>query len=210
MLTLRVLLGTLLRLRSNYPYALLCLWNLDNAGMLNALTRGPEAELAVTLKRFGLDWVIYNPIGGGLLSGKIKSADVPQEGRFSDTAASGAMYRKRYFKDATFEALRVIEDAIAKHEGLTMVETALRWCMHHSKLQTRAKGGNDGIIIGASSVEQLESNLKDFEKGPLPEDVVDALDRAWMICKATAPNYWHGENQYSKESLDAVYTPADK
>lgn len=91
-----------------------------------------------------------------------------------------------------------------------MVETALRWCMHHSALRTRAKGGNDGIIIGASSVEQLESNLKDFEKGPLPEDVVEALDKAWMIRKASAPPYWHGKNEYTEESLAAVYPPLPK
>jgi len=36
--------------------------------------------------------------------------------------------------------------------------------------------GGDGVIIGCSSLTQLESNLKDFDKGPLPEDVVTALD----------------------------------
>jgi aflatoxin B1 aldehyde reductase len=57
-------------------------------------------------------------------------------------------------------------------------------------LKTRAKGGNDGIIIGVSSFQQLEGNLADLEKGPLPEDVVQALDEAWMIAKASAPVYF--------------------
>lgn len=174
--------------------------------MYNAITRGIEPELLVTLRRFGLDIVVYNPIAGGILSGKYKSDEVPKEGRFSDSAVSGKIYRSRYFNDGTWQAIEIIEKAIAKHPGLTMVETALRWCVHHSKLNMRHNGkGNDGIIIGASSVAQLESNLNDLEKGPLPEDVVKALDEAWAVKKATAPNYWHLDNEYKYDTLKAVY-----
>ena len=99
------------------------------------------------------------------------------------------MYRERYFKDATFDALRLIEPVAEKH-SLTLLEIALRWCVHHSELKTRAKGGNDGVIIGVSSQAQLEGNLRDLEKGPLPEDVVKALDDAWLVSKATSPTYF--------------------
>lgn len=71
-----------------------------------------------------------------------------------------------------------------------MLEMALRWTIHHSALNTRVKGGNDGVAVGVSNFQQLEGNLGDFEKGPLPEDVVDALERAWLVTKATAPSYW--------------------
>jgi aflatoxin B1 aldehyde reductase len=70
-----------------------------------------------------------------------------------------------------------------------MVETALRWCIHHSALNMN--DGNDGIIMGASSLEQLDQNLKDCEKGPLPEEVLKALDEAWLVSKKDTPNYWH-------------------
>ena len=108
----------------------------------------------------------------------------------------GGMYRKRYFKNSTFEALSVIEPVVKKH-GLTMLETALRWCVHHSALnicgnkEKTAKGwvGQDGIIVGVSSLEQLQGNLRDLEKGPLPEEVVQALDEAWMVAKAGTTNY---------------------
>jgi aflatoxin B1 aldehyde reductase len=58
---------------------------------------------------------------------------------------------------------------------LTLLEMALRWCVHHSAL--KVMDGNDGVIIGVSSLRQLEGNLRDLEKGPLPEDVVQALDQ---------------------------------
>ena len=145
--------------------------------------------------RYGIDVVVYNPLAGGLFSGKIKSTEVPKEGRYSDTAKSGALYRQRYFKDATFDALRLIEPVVQKH-NLTMLETAIRWCVHHSALKM-TNGGTDGVIIGVSSHQQLESNLKDFEEGPLPEEVVKVLDNAWLITKPTTPNYWHGNLKYT-------------
>ncbi|KAJ4286993.1 hypothetical protein N0V90_012874 [Kalmusia sp. IMI 367209] len=157
----------------------------------NAITRAIEPELIPACRKYNIDIVIYNPLAGGLFSGKIKSKDhVPEEGRFSQTSErTGTMYRERYFKDATFEALRVVESVAEKHK-LTLLEIALRWCIHHSQLKTRAKGGNDGVIIGVSSLPQLEGNLRDIEKGALPDEVVEALDKAWMITKSTAPPYF--------------------
>ena len=182
-------------------------------GMYNAITRSLEAETMIACQRYGIDVVIYNPVAGGLFSGKIKSADlVPEEGRFSDRATmQGKRYRERYFRDATFEALKMIEEVAAKHQ-LTLIEIALRWCVHHSKLQIKTgqgyKGkGNDGIIIGVSSYEQLEGNLKDLQKGPLPEEVVKVLDQAWLVTKPTTPNYWHGELEYPQDITQQLFKP---
>lgn len=84
-------------------------------GMYNAITRSLESELLIACRRYGIDVVIYNPLAGGLFSGKIKSADiVPKEGRFSDTSQAGKNYRRRYFRDATFEALKIVEEVAAK------------------------------------------------------------------------------------------------
>lgn len=172
--------------------------------MYNAITRSLDAELIPACRRYGLDIVVYNPIAGGIFSGKYTSSDIPSEGRYSDAVGQmGKMYRARYFKDATWEALRVIEPVVKKH-NLTMVETAFRWCVHHSGLNIK-DGGNDGIIMGVSSVAQLESNLKDCEKGPLPEEVVKALDEAWLITKATTPNYWHLDLKYTYDTQKALF-----
>ena len=79
--------------------------------------------------------------------------------------------------------------------NLTLVEVGLRWLVHHSKL--KILDGNDGVIIGASSLEQLQNNLLDLEKGPLPKVVLDVLDEAWEITRAKAPTYWHLDLEYS-------------
>ncbi len=156
-------------------------------------------------RRYGLDIVVYHPLAGGLFSGKYKSAGKPTEGRYSDKVGKmGSLYRDRYFKDATFEALKVIEPIVQKHD-LTLLETALRWCVHHSAL--KVKDGHDGILIGVSNFEQLQGNLKDLEKGPLPEEVLKALDEGWMICKSTTPNYWHLDLKYTYATREALFAP---
>jgi len=176
----------------------------DWSGMYNAITRSIEQELIPACRRYGLDIVVYNPIAGGIFSGKYKTHDVPAEGRFSTVSnAQGANYRTRYFKDATFDALRVIEPVVEKH-NLTLIETALRWMTHHSQLNVK-EGGGDGIILGVSSLQQLEGNLKDVEKGPLPEDVVKALDEAWLIAKPTTANYWHLDLKYTYDTKEALF-----
>ncbi|KAI9680683.1 MAG: hypothetical protein M1817_004123 [Caeruleum heppii] len=172
--------------------------------MYNAITRSIEAELIPACRRYGLDIVIYNPLAGGLFSGKYKTSDVPDSGRYSDSFGKmGSMYRDRYFKDSTFDALRVIEPVVQKH-NLTLLETALRWVVHHSALQIK-DGGRDGIVIGVSSMDQLKSNLADLEKGPLPDEVVKALDEAWMISKPNTPNYWHLDLKYTYDTRKALF-----
>jgi len=51
----------------------------------------------------------------------------------------------------------------------------------------RSKGGNDGIVLGVSRIEQLRENLDNLEKGPLPEEVLEALEEAWVVCKPVCP-----------------------
>ena len=77
---------------------------------------------------------------------------------------------------------------MAEKHGLTLAEVALRWMTHHSRL---GKEFPDAILIGASSTKHIEQNMVDLEKGPLPDDVVKALDQAWERVKPLALRYWH-------------------
>lgn len=156
--------------------------------MYNVLTRAIEDELVPCCQKYGIDIVVYNPLAGGVPTGRYKSKEAPTEGRFSDTDPRiGNMYRERVFKDTNFEALRIIEPVAEEHQ-LSLREIAFRWLVHHSKL--RMTDGNDGVVIGVSSMQQLRENLEDLEKGPLPGEVVQALDQAWHVTKTTCPHYW--------------------
>lgn len=174
-------------------------------GMYNALTRGAESELLPALRRYGLAFYAYNPLAAGIFSGKYTSVDDrPAEGRFSDVDSErGTRYRERYFRPAVFEALAVIEP-VATREGLTLVEVAIRWLVHHSGLKV-ADGGPDGVVLGVSSLAQLEQNLDAMEAGPLPEAVVQALDAAWKTVKPESSDYWIGKLEYGYDTRRALF-----
>ncbi|KAF3018996.1 hypothetical protein E8E14_012843 [Neopestalotiopsis sp. 37M] len=159
-------------------------------GVYNAIHRGVEPELFPCLRHYGMAFYAFNPLAGGCLTARYRrdnGEDVPSPGsRFDPNTRQGSLYRKRYWNDSVFAAVSVIRQAMTKH-GLTEVQCALRWLEHHSKLQT----SGDAIIVGASSAAQLEDNLQALEQGPLPDDVVDALDRAWEIAKGSSWNYFH-------------------
>ncbi|KAK9490809.1 NADP-dependent oxidoreductase domain-containing protein [Lipomyces doorenjongii] len=134
-------------------------------GRYNAMSRDIEDELIPALRHYGLDLVVFSPLAGGLFSGKYtKQADIPASGRFSPNTAQGALYRSRYFKDVYWDAIQHIQPLAEKH-GLTLLEIALRWLVHHSQLKF-ARGKEligDGIIIGVSSLKHLEDNINAIE-----------------------------------------------
>lgn len=176
-------------------------------GMYNAITRSVEAELFPALKRYGLNFYAYNPLAGGFLTNRYVDShkdSKPEEGRFSDkSGAIGERYRERYFHQSIFQALKLVDEEAKKH-GITMVEVALRWMVHHSPLNIK-DNGPDGIIIGVSSQKQLEENLEALEQGPLPQELLPKLDEAWKIAKMETPNYWHGKLEYTYDTRKALF-----
>ncbi|THX18513.1 Aldo/keto reductase [Aureobasidium pullulans] len=160
-------------------------------GVYNALHRSVEPELFPCLRYYNIAYYNYNPLAGGYLTDRYKREDADKDiesgSRFDPNKWQGKMYRGRYWREEYFAALDLLRPVAKKH-GFTEAECALRWMQHHSQLQ-REKG--DAIIIGASSPHHIESNLKDMEKGPLPTDVVEALDKGWELCKGISGRYWH-------------------
>lgn len=80
-----------------------------------------------------------------------------------------------YDHPACYSALEKLE-GIAARTGLSTDELSLRWLMHHSQLQD-----NDVVILGASKIVHIEESLEKLFKGPLEEDVADALSALWTL-----------------------------
>ncbi len=150
-------------------------------GVYNPLTRKAETELFSALRNYNMRFCAYNPLAGGMLTGRYHSVDeTPTEGRF----VLRKTYPSRYWKQSFFEAIDILREACGE---ISLVEATYRWLAFHSALD--AKQG-DGILIGASKLSQLEQNIVAIEKGPLPENVVDGFERAWQYCKADSPEYF--------------------
>lgn len=156
-------------------------------GIYNALHRAVEPELFPALRHYEIAFYAYNPLAGGLLTDRYRRETKDHEGgRFDPDHAQGALYRKKYWNDAHFEALDKIRP-LARKSGLTTAQAALIWINHHSQLTPES---GDAIITSASSTEQLEENLAAFEMGPLPEELVKAFDESCLVVKACVAAYF--------------------
>lgn len=152
-------------------------------GLYNGLSRGVETELLPALRRYGMRFYAYNPLAGGILAGKYGGMDEePTPGRFTFRPN----YRNRYWKKPFFEALELLSAACREH-SIPLVQAAYGWLMHHSGLSA---GAGDGIILGASSLAQLEQNLEAMRQPPLPMSIVEAFNAAWTAALPECPSYF--------------------
>lgn len=152
-------------------------------GMYNALCRNVEPELFPAIRSLGMRFYAFNPLAGGMLTGKhLHFEDAPEPGRFARLES----YRKRYWKQSYFDAVDEIRKA-CESECIPMAEAAYRWLAYHSCLDASKE---DGILLGASRLEQMTQNMTAVEKGELPQPILDAMDAAWEIARPDSPAYF--------------------
>jgi aryl-alcohol dehydrogenase-like predicted oxidoreductase len=146
--------------------------------MYNLLARRAEDEYFEGTTVLGIVNIIYNPLAGGLLSGKYRAEERPVGTMRFGEERYGRMYRERYWNDVQFAAVAAAQ-AIADEAGLTLVELAFRW------LLSRPEVGS--ILIGISSLDQLRVNLAACAGGPLDADVLAACDEIRPLSHGVAP-----------------------
>jgi aryl-alcohol dehydrogenase (NADP+) len=115
----------------------------------NLLYRRNELELFPLCLQEGIGVIPYNPIAGGMLSGKHRPG-APTEGTRFTLGSAGYRYQDRYWHEgpfATVEALR----ALAEEAGMPLVTLAVAWCL--------AQPAITAPIIGASRPEQLQASV---------------------------------------------------
>ncbi len=152
-------------------------------GMYNALTRDIERELLPCLANYDMSFYVYNPLAGGMLTGKHSDATAhPDTGRFS----TNTQYQDRYWKP---DMLSVVQDFAntCKAHNIPPASAALRWLNHHSAL---ANSDHHAIIIGSSTLDHLKHNLESCEEGPLPDAVVQSLDEGWEQVRPVCIKYF--------------------
>lgn len=148
--------------------------------LYNLLARRIEDEYVEYAATAGLVNIVYNPLGGGLLTGKHHFDQAPDAaGRFG-TSGLGPMYRQRYWDRRLMEAVEAFRE-VAARGGLTLVELAFRWLLGRPAV--------GAILLGASRTEQLRANLDACAGPPLDEDTVIACDEIWQRLHGPAPAY---------------------
>ncbi|MCG0289815.1 aldo/keto reductase [Streptomyces sp. PSAA01] len=150
--------------------------------LYNLLARRIEeeyVEYAAYAATSGLRTMVYNPLGGGLLTGRHTFDEQPEAGRFGDSRVA-AMYRQRYWDAGLFEAVRTLS-GIAEEAGIPLVDLSLRWLL--------GRDGVDALLLGGSRVEHLRANLAAASAGPLPADVTAACDEVGARLRGPMPAY---------------------
>ncbi|KSU66069.1 aldo/keto reductase [Arthrobacter sp. NIO-1057] len=147
--------------------------------LYNLVARRIETEYLPFAKATGVQTMVYNPLGGGLLTGRHSFAQQPQEGRFGSSRLA-SMYTERYWDEDLFKGIEELT-ALAKNAGITLIELSLRWLAYHQ--------GVDSLLLGGSKASQLESNIAAIAKGPLEQSLADHAAAATASLHGPMPAY---------------------
>ncbi len=131
----------------------------------NMLFRENERELLPFCAEEGIAVVPYNPLAGGMLTGKHRSG-APTEGTRFTLGKSQELYRERYWHDRMFESVEEIR-SVAEDAGTPMTTLAMQWVLANPVITAP--------IVGASRPEQLEASVAAVGS-PLEAEVKARLD----------------------------------
>jgi len=132
----------------------------------NMLFRQAERELLPFCGEEGVGVIPYNPIAGGLLSGKHRRDDPPAEGGRFTLGNAGRMYQGRYWHDREFDTVDQLV-AIANEVGVSLVTLSVAWVLANEAITAP--------IVGASNPDQLVASL-DAAEFVLEVDLKSRLD----------------------------------
>jgi L-glyceraldehyde 3-phosphate reductase len=115
-------------------------------GRYNMLTREPEELIIPQAHQHGAGFIAFSPLAQGLLTNRYLQG-IPEGSRMT----TSNFLRPEMLTDALLAKLRALND-VALQRGQTLAEMALAWLLRDERVTS--------VIIGASSVEQLDKNLR--------------------------------------------------
>jgi 1-deoxyxylulose-5-phosphate synthase len=135
----------------------------------NILFRMIEDEILPLCRAHGVGVIAYNPLAGGMLTGRYVEKQEVQGGTRFGLQHAGELYQRRYWKDAVFEEVSRLHDFFTER-GKSLTHVALAWVLAQTSITC--------AILGASRPEQLEDSLKGVGL-KLDEEDLNACDEAW-------------------------------
>lgn len=136
----------------------------------NILFREIENELLPLCRSEGVGIIAYNPLAGGMLTGKYAGTeDLREQTRFT-LGNAGPRYRARYWEEAQFREVERLRTYFAER-GTSLTHGAIAWVI--------AQDGVTSAIVGASRPEQIEESVGAAELA-LSEDDLAFCDDAWF------------------------------
>jgi aryl-alcohol dehydrogenase-like predicted oxidoreductase len=135
----------------------------------NLLYRAIEAEIVPLCRAHGVGIIAYNPLAGGMLTGRYRQMREVQEGTRFSLERAGELYRKRYWREEIFDVVDRLAGFVEGRDH-KLIHVALVWVL--------AQPGITSAIVGASRPEQLRESLQGIDL-QLDDAEVQACDDAW-------------------------------
>jgi aryl-alcohol dehydrogenase-like predicted oxidoreductase len=132
----------------------------------NLLFRQIERDLLPLCLEEGVGVIPYNPLAGGLLSGKHRKDGGPTPDTRFTLGNAARRYQDRYWHERQFETVEALRP-LAAEAGISLARMAVGWVLAHPAVTAP--------IIGASRPEQLDDVLPVAEKG-IDAELKDRLD----------------------------------
>jgi aryl-alcohol dehydrogenase-like predicted oxidoreductase len=143
--------------------------NLDrivsNQPRYNMIQRQIEAEVIPLCEREGVGQVVFSPLAQGVLTGKYRPGEAPEQGTRAANPESNRFMRELMNEEVLSAVDRL--GPLASEAGLSMSQLALAWVLRQDNVSS--------AIIGASRPEQVEDNAA-AAGVRLPPDVASEID----------------------------------
>ena len=123
---------------------------ISNQPQYSMLWRVIEEKVVPTSEELGISQIVWSPVAQGVLTGKYKPGQAPEEGSRAADDKGGADMIKRWMSDDVLEGVQKLQP-IADEVGLTMAQLSIAWVLQNPNVAS--------AIIGASRPEQVESNV---------------------------------------------------
>jgi L-glyceraldehyde 3-phosphate reductase len=131
--------------------------------MLNRWVEDGEPSLLDVLEDEGIGCIAFSPLAQGMLTDRYLDG-IPADSR----AAQGKSLDPELLSDASLQHVRALND-VARGRGQTLAQMALAWILRDARVTS--------VLIGASSVRQLDDNLAAADKLEFSDDELAEIER---------------------------------
>ena len=156
------------------------------------LNRWIEKGLLDELEEQGMGCIVFSPLAQGLLTDRYLDG-VPEDSR---AARSDSTLPGDHLDEATLTHVRALNE-IAQKRGQKLAQLALQWALRDQRVTS--------AVIGASSVEQLDTNLDALQGPPLTDEELAEIDQNAVD---TGVNLWAGAHRGREPRPPPVRRPA--
>ena len=145
----------------------------------NVLYREIDTELLPLCRQADVGVIVFNPLAGGLLTGKHAPGAQPDPGsRFGERmGATAQAYRRRYWQEEALAAVASLK-AFFERRGKALASVAVAWVLEQP--------GITAAIVGASRPDQLQATLAGSDL-KLDDEERKVLDEVWYALPRQRP-----------------------